>query len=107
MCQVLCVIDSFYTRRHPAPVSVPIPESLRDTSNVVTTAVQIFRLQIIISDFEVETRIHTTKSSICYGCVRTATINTVFFMCQEQERPRTFTIFIEMHPQRSTGVVRT
>ena len=27
-CQVLCVLDSFYSCRHPAPVSVPIPHSI-------------------------------------------------------------------------------
>ena len=64
-CQVLRVLDFFYTRRHPAPVPVPIPQSLRDTStSSVVTKMQIFRLQIIMPDFEVETRRHTTNSSI-------------------------------------------
>ena len=57
-CQVLCVLHSFYPSTSSTTVSVPI-----DTSSVVTP-VQIFRLQIIMPDLEVEPRIHTTKSSI-------------------------------------------
>ena len=40
---------------------------------------------------------HTRPNQVfCYRCVRTATA--VFFIYQEQERPITFTIFIEMYP---------
>ena len=88
------------TRRRPGqPVSMPIPQSVRDihTSSVVT-AVQIFRLQIILSGFEVETTIHTTKSGIqvCGYCL-------VFHISRAEEAKNIYDV--EMHPRQRTVVV--
>ena len=40
----------------------------------------------------------------CGPRLRWALASAVFFIYQEQERPRTFTIVIEMHPRRRTAV---
>ena len=92
-CQVLCALDSFYPSTSSTTVSVPIFQSLRDTSSVVSSADFVFKL-IYMPDFEVETRIHPTKSS------------TFSYTNQEQERPRKFTKIIGMHPRRRTVVVQ-
>ena len=63
----------------------------------------MFRLQIILPDFEVETRIHTTKSSTCYWCVRTA-VFVIHIISRAGEAKNIYDI--EMHPRRRRVVAR-